>query len=174
MKINISCGPQRLKQKDKLGGYILGNSFCPKCITKNISHTISVFVSYIFFPFAISYPSFFFLAANRKASKQSYMLSVKLILISFPSIVVFLNPLSLFVPHKNMAMQRKTFSSAKKNSGCPITLMESPKESAIAEKNPENSERYKLKLCLENFFYKIRVNLLVCKTVFLTHINSPV
>lgn len=86
MKMNVSCGPQRLKQKDKLGGYILGNSFCPKCITKNIS----VFVSYIFFLFAISYPSFFFcLAANRKASKQSYMLSVKLIVISFPIIVVF-------------------------------------------------------------------------------------
>lgn len=60
MKMNVSCGPQRLKQKDKLGGYILGNSFCPKCITKNISHTISVFVSYIFFLFAISYPSFVF------------------------------------------------------------------------------------------------------------------
>ena len=38
------------------------------------------------------------------------------------------------------------------------------------EKNPENSEQYKLKLCLENFFYKIRVNLLVCKTVFQTSI----
>ena len=89
MKMNISCGPQRLKQKDKFGGYILGNSFCPKCITKNILHTISVFVLYIFSLFAISYPSFFFLAADRKASKQSYMFSVKLILLSFPIIVVF-------------------------------------------------------------------------------------
>lgn len=89
MKMNISCGPQRLKQKDKFGGYILGNSFRPKCITKNISHTIFFVLFCIYFLYLLYHIPVFFRAAKRKASKQSYMFSVKLILLSFPIIVVF-------------------------------------------------------------------------------------
>ena len=83
----------------------------PNVLTKNISHTISVFVSYFF---SICYIiSQFFFSCCKQASKQRYMLSVKLILISFPIILKSSFPICTSYKHgyakKNIFLCKEKF-----------------------------------------------------------------
>lgn len=172
-------GRQRLKQKDKLGDK--GNSFCPKSIIiKNIFTQVYVFINLYMFYMRYHIPGwwlFLFLLQTTTKVLGKQIFSTKLIILSFSTTCILFFFLYLFAPHVNMAMSL-LFSSAKKISGYPITLMEPPKESTKLKKKKQwNSECYKLKLFLDTFLYKIislRVRLLVCRTVFLTQAWSSI